>query len=426
MKNDLRIPLIVTCLLVLALSSCQNSAQDNSQEQPAAPLQQIELTQPQEAALGNSQVAFSIQLLQQACQAAPQGNVCLSPIGVANQLSLIANGTQGETQSQMLRALQVDSIAQSNAYHSLFMSRISQDTTVGMANMVVLQPAFKVLPAFDQIAQEQYRSKVQMLSGNTAKDVTRINHWCAKHTKKMIPNVVDAAMLQRSAMVLLNAVSFDAEWVHQFKHWEDWEETYTFHTPTQDVKANELSDSFEARYCQPADKAGRRLPFSTLCLDYLGEKYEMMIVLPHKGTAADSVIPLLTPGLLQKCSEVKKRLVYLQMPKVDMSGEVPVKKLLQSMGVISAFGSTSDFSLLSQTPTYISDIKQKVALKIDENGTKAAAVTVTEIVIQSAEVEEERPKPIEFIVNRPYLIFLREKSHGTILFAGCINDPTAQ
>lgn len=425
MKNDLRILLVVTCLLVLALSSCQNSAQDNSQEQPAAPLQQIELTQPQEVALGNSQVAFSIQLLQQACQAAPQDNVCLSPIGIANQLSLIANGTQGETQSQMLRALQVDSIAQSNAYHSLFMSRISQDTTVSMANMVVLQPTFKVLPAFNQIAQEQYRSTVRVLSGNTAKDVAHINRWCAKHTKGMIPDVADEDMLLQSAMVLLNAVSFDAEWVHKF---ESWDETYTFHTPTQNVKADELSDSFNARYCQPTDKAGKTLPFKTLCLDYAGEKYEMMIVLPRKGIAADSLLPLLTPDLLWRCSEVEKRLVYLQMPKVDMSDEVPVKNLLQSMGVTNAFdrsGSVSNFSLLSPTPTYISDIMQKVVLKIDEDGTKAAAVTITEVCIRSG-IDEDTPEPIEFIVNRPYLLFLREKSHGTILFAARINDPTAR
>lgn len=154
----------------------------------------------------------------------------------------------------------------------------------------------------------------------------------------------------------------------------------------------------------------------------------MMIVLPRKGITADSLLPLLTPDLLRKCSEVKRQLVYLQMPKVDMSDEVPVKNLLQSIGITKAFdrsGSVSDFSLLSTTPTYISDIRQKVALKIDEDGTKAAAVTITEVCISSC-IDEERPEPIEFIVNRPYLIFLREKSHGTILFAARINDPTAQ
>ena len=428
MKNILRSLIAVTCLSVMALTtSCQNSSQDSSQEQPVEPLQQIELTQPQEAELAGSQVAFSIRLLQQACQAAPQENICLSPIGVANQLSLIANGAQGETRSQMLRALQVDSIVLSNAYHSLFMSRIEQNTTVSMANLVVLQPKFKVLPTFKQIAQEQYRSKVQVLSGNTSKDVTSINQWCAKNTKGMIPQVADADMLQQSAMVLLNAISFDAEWAHKLTYYEEC--PLTFHTPTQVVKAPAVSNEFQARYCQPKDKAGKALPFRALCLDYVGGNYEMVIVLPRKGVVPDSLLPLLTPDLLQKCSDVKEHLVYLEMPRVDMSGEVPVKGLLQSMGIINAFdptGAASDFSRLSETPTYISDVKQKVALQIHEEGTKAAAVTVMEAVLCCMEIEEERPEPINFIVNRPYLLFLREKSQGTILFAARINDPTAR
>lgn len=61
-------------------------------------------------------------------------------------------------------------------------------------------------------------------------------------------------------------------------------------------------------------------------------------------------------------------------------------------------------------------VKQKAFVKVDEEGTEAAAVSGG-VMVDSA--------PLELRADRPFLFVLRERLSGTILFMGVVNDPTA-
>ena len=63
---------------------------------------------------------------------------------------------------------------------------------------------------------------------------------------------------------------------------------------------------------------------------------------------------------------------------------------------------------------FISLVKQKTYVDVNEEGTEAAAVTNVGISLTSAPVR--RP----FIVDRPFVFVLRERLSGTILFMGKI------
>jgi len=67
---------------------------------------------------------------------------------------------------------------------------------------------------------------------------------------------------------------------------------------------------------------------------------------------------------------------------------------------------------------YISNIKHKTFVDVNEEGTEAAAVTAITLGCTSA-----GPQEIYFVVNRPFIFVLREKSTGTILFIGKIMNP---
>jgi serine protease inhibitor len=60
-------------------------------------------------------------------------------------------------------------------------------------------------------------------------------------------------------------------------------------------------------------------------------------------------------------------------------------------------------------------VKQKSFVKVDEEGTVAAAVTGA-VIVESA--------PLEIRVDRPFAFFIRERLTGTVLFLGVVNDPT--
>lgn len=68
----------------------------------------------------------------------------------------------------------------------------------------------------------------------------------------------------------------------------------------------------------------------------------------------------------------------------------------------------------------ISDIAQQVKIKVDEQGTEAAAVTfMAEAGCCPPEVE---PTLKVMRVNKPFLFEIVEESTNTILFSGVINN----
>ncbi|MEZ4917012.1 MAG: serpin family protein [Chitinophagales bacterium] len=55
-------------------------------------------------------------------------------------------------------------------------------------------------------------------------------------------------------------------------------------------------------------------------------------------------------------------------------------------------------------------------MKVNEEGTEAAAVTSIDIVVTSL--------PAGVYINRPFILLIREETTGAILFIGRINNPT--
>jgi serine protease inhibitor len=64
-------------------------------------------------------------------------------------------------------------------------------------------------------------------------------------------------------------------------------------------------------------------------------------------------------------------------------------------------------------------VQQKSFLKVDERGTEAAAATFVELVIICGGCGPE-----SFVFDRPFLLAIRERLTGTVLFVGVIGDPT--
>ncbi len=65
---------------------------------------------------------------------------------------------------------------------------------------------------------------------------------------------------------------------------------------------------------------------------------------------------------------------------------------------------------------YISKVKHKTFVDVNEEGTEAAAATSVGVGVDSA-------GPGPFLVDRPFVFVIRERFSGTIIFAGKILDP---
>jgi serpin B len=83
-----------------------------------------------------------------------------------------------------------------------------------------------------------------------------------------------------------------------------------------------------------------------------------------------------------------------------------------------AFSDTANFSKMYSLHVNISRVIHKTYIKVNEEGTEAAAVTAAGMVGTSAILN-----PV-FKLNRPFVYLIMEKQSGSILFLGALNDPT--
>jgi serine protease inhibitor len=108
----------------------------------------------------------------------------------------------------------------------------------------------------------------------------------------------------------------------------------------------------------------------------------------------------------------------VSLPRFSLEYEKSLNDTLKELGIVQAFRPLgADFTGMSSAgkQLYISEVKHKTFLKVDEEGTEAAAVTQVGISLTSA--------PVGIRVDRPFIVAIRERHSGTILFLGKVVLP---
>ena len=96
-----------------------------------------------------------------------------------------------------------------------------------------------------------------------------------------------------------------------------------------------------------------------------------------------------------------------------------LKESLMSLGMKNMFYDVADFSGMDGTRNlYVGFVKQKVAVEVNEEGSEAAAATGMGMMLMSAF------RPPQFIVDHPFIFYIRDKLTGMLLFQGRVANPT--
>ena len=112
---------------------------------------------------------------------------------------------------------------------------------------------------------------------------------------------------------------------------------------------------------------------------------------------------------------MRTRDVDILMPRFTTESETNLMDILSSMGMPRAFGRDAEFPNMIQrlkNRLYVSMMKQKAKIEVNEEGTEAAAVTVAEIA------EKSLPRYEYFYATRPFVYYIMENSTGAIYFMG--------
>jgi serpin B len=358
--------------------------------------------------------AFAFDLTGRLLPAGPDENLFWSPLSASMLLGMVLNGADGDTYDQMRSVLGFDGMTQeeiNEGYHDLAELLVGLDPAVSIeiGNSTWTGRGFPLQPDFSQRVSDAFAAEAREVDFGDPGTLDAINGWVDDATRGHIESIFDE-LPGNVVMVLLNAIYFQGDWTRQFDRERTTGADFTRadgSTVTADMMS--LEDTFP--FGSDDDVVMVELPYG-------GEAFAMTLVVPRYGRDVDDVVAGLTPevwnGWLEGLTEAE---VQVRLPRFELEWQAELDDALEALGMTDAFSpGAADFSRL--TPgggVWLDLVKQKAFVKVDEEGTTAAAVTGGTVV-------DSAPPTVR--ADRPFLFVLRERLTGTILFMGIVNDPT--
>lgn len=347
-------------------------------------------------------------------------NRFLSPASVAIALSMTMNGAVGPTREGMAQALQLQGLTPDETNKAALILQsvlrtVDPSIQLSIANSVWARKELKFNPDFLAANKNYYGAETESLDFASNKAAATINKWVKKETKGRIDGIVDNKIDPQSILFLLNAMYFKGDWTVPFEKNATRNRPFTLSDGT---KANrsmmDRRGSFD--YADMDGYAAVRLPYGN-------GNTGMVVLLPDEGTKLSALTDRLTGSEWRNLTgALQNRQGEVILPRFKLEYESLLNEPLKALGMSAAFDrERADFSGLLVPPpnAYISEVKHKSFVQVDEKGTEAAAVTKVESKATSA------PASAGFLMemNRPFLFVIHERQTGTVLFIGSVYDP---
>ena len=401
----------LSCFLIVALAACGGSSPTTpTGSTPALTALPRDLTSAERSVLGASN-AFSFALWKRVNLAQKDSNVFVSPLSASFSLGMAMTGTANQTFDDMRAALQFGaaSLADIDAgYKSLIALLTSLDKTVTMeiANSIWYRNTFPFNQSFLDDGTNFFGATIKPLDfANVDASLSAINGWVNTQTKGKIPTIIDK-IEPENVMFLINAIYFKGSWRERFN--PALTQDGTFHAVGGDQTVRLMNRHAKMLYTETAT-------YQAVDLPYGDSAFTMTVVLPKTGTTVESLAASLDAASWQTLtSSLHTGDIDLVLPKVRMSWTRGLIPDLKGLGMLVPFADGADFTRMSTRgrELYISSVRQKTFVDINEEGTEAAAVTSTGISVTSA------PITTLMRVDRPFVFVIRERLSGTVLFMG--------
>lgn len=412
--------LAIASLMLVAMTSCSSDEDVTIGEDEVVQLCDmtipIQLTEAQKQMRDNNN-EFAWRLFRSLQEADDShSSSIVSPLSVTYLLGMMDAGAAGSTRDEITDVLGFgNDVAAVNEYCKTMIdcSAIADPAaTVKTANCIDVNSAkgINLFPQFVENMKHYYYAQIDALDFTKGSSLDKINSWCNDNTDGMIPSILDQ-LNPDQAMVMLNAIYFKANWNARFDKKYTRKMDFTLPNGTT-AKRDLMHIKVRTVYGQSDSCSVLRLPFGS-------GAYGMYILLPAEGVSLEELIQGMSFQDLNAYMNIRYNLVMgdidVLLPKFETSSETQLIKPLSDMGIKSAFDPFgSDFSNMTNVPLYVSEMLQKAKIEVNEDGAKAAAVTMAGFVFTSIEPYQN----IDFHATRPFLYLIVEESTRSIFFIG--------
>ena len=364
-----------------------------------------------------AQNAFGFALFNQISQTEKGKNLFVSPSSVAVALAMTYNGAQGDTQKAMEQTLRLSGMSMDDVNKSAnaWLQALKTPTPkvdISIANSIWARQGIQLLPQFSDRVKASYGAEVNTLDFSKPDAAGTINAWVNSQTKGKIKDIVASPIADDKILFLVNALYFKGQWSTQFDPKQTRDAPFTL------LNGAKVNVPTMSRIGDFETKNGDG--YQVVRLPYGDGRFSMYIFVPTANQDAYGIAKQLTPETWQSWSSgFGKRNVPLMMPKFTFAYDITLNDALKSLGMAQAFNAGSaDFSGMVNTGSqraYISEVKHKTFVVVNEEGTEAAAATSVGVNVTSM--------PVPFAVDQPFLTLVRDNVTNTVLFMGLVLDP---
>ena len=406
----LKIIIILLLSFLILSTSCDKDRNNNE-------IKEISLNTKEKSFIQSGNT-FSFNLLKKISEAETDVNFMISPISINYALAMTANGAANNTLSEMLASMgfETSEITEFNEYFKFLMEELTNldsEIEFNIANSIWYDENFSVLQSFKDINQEYYDAEIEALDFASSQAPDIINNWVSDATNGKIEEIVNEVD-PSTVMFLINAIYFLGDWKYEFDLSETQDRNFYLNN-NEPIQVPSMKMEATLKYFSSGNAQVVELPYGR-------GNFVMDVIIPTSEHTTDDIIQSLSSDTwIEWTNGFYETAVLFSMPKFEFEYEKELKEILQSLGMIDLFyPSTADLSNIGGIGgLFVSKVKHKTYIKVDEVGTEAAAVTSVEVMNTSVGADT----PIVVHANKPFVFLIREVSTGAILFSGVIANP---
>lgn len=347
-------------------------------------------------------------------------NQFFSPYSICCALSILHLGAGSTARDQLETVLGITDPRQWDEQMKLYMEKEwPQNTKLLTANSLWISPLLNRAENIetDFLAPSLFYYQGEMFEADFADPRTaqEISAWVEQKTGGMIPDYQTASDAV-TVMAILNAVYFEGKWEQPFQG-EDTKPDGWFKDAAGNLQKNipiMYQYGVRLRYFETDAFKGVELPYKDSAL-------AMDILLPAENASVSgvsdyrSLSPEEQEALWQSFDQADFQVIdTLGLPAFTMDITVDgMQEILEDMGLTDIFREDTDLDKIGEG-TFVSSVSHRAKIEVDEEGTRAAAVTE----IATKDGAAIALNTIDFVANRPFVYVIRDTETGMILFMG--------
>lgn len=366
--------------------------------------------------LSDSNLVNSIKVADMIAKTNESSNIMFSPTSLNFALGIVSDGAKGETSELLANYLGAYSYGNKAKSYLDNLNKFNSDDTLNgyktkleIADALWVSDKVKLKEGYKGNVESEYNASVETVNfDNKEETCSIINKWADIKTNSMIKEIISTKLINpETAMCITNSVYFESAWAEAWKYHDYDVEEFT--------KFN--GDKLDCCYMYTGGDGYYENDYATAFASNYVSGIKFIGILP-KEEGNFNLEDLDIKGLLETKSYDYDEL-HVKMPKLNFETSASLKPMFEALGMGLLFEDDSDFTGIAEdVDLKVDSIIQKTNLELDENGTRAAAVTSIIMDLESCVMPEDNPVIKEVYLDRPFAFLIYDEENDEVLFMG--------